>query len=85
MRPFRPIACVLVLASTTPIAVSLQTTHTHFGYEKYTRATGKQADFIVLDGNPLDDILNTRKISAVYLRGATLDREALLAKWKVTN
>jgi imidazolonepropionase-like amidohydrolase len=27
------------------------------------------ADFIVLDANPLDDITNTRKISAVYLHG----------------
>lgn len=48
-------------------------------------ANGKYADFIVLDANPLDDILNTRKISAVYLRGAKLDREALLAKWKSNN
>jgi imidazolonepropionase-like amidohydrolase len=48
-------------------------------------ANGKYADFIVLDANPLDDILNTRKISAVYLRGAKLDREALLAKWKGNN
>jgi imidazolonepropionase-like amidohydrolase len=43
---------------------------------------GKDADFIVLDANPLDDIRNTRKISAVYLHGAKLDRDALLAKWK---
>ena len=48
-------------------------------------ASGKRADFIVLDANPLDDILNTRKISAVYLRGAKLDREALLARWKGNN
>ena len=34
-----------------------------------TVARGKRADFIVLDGNPLDDIANTRKISAVYQRG----------------
>ena len=27
------------------------------------------ADFIVLDANPLDDITNTRKINAVYIRG----------------
>jgi imidazolonepropionase-like amidohydrolase len=50
-----------------------------------TLARGKHADFLVLDANPLDDILNTRKISAVYLRGARLDREALLAKWTRTN
>ena len=45
-------------------------------------AVGKRADFIVLDANPLDDIHNTRKISSVYLSGAKLDREALLARWK---
>ena len=50
-----------------------------------TLAAGKRADFLVLDANPLDDILNTRKISAVYLRGAKLDRDALLARWKGTN
>jgi imidazolonepropionase-like amidohydrolase len=48
-------------------------------------AAGKRADFLVLDGNPLDDILNTRRISAVYLRGAKLDRDALPARWKGTN
>lgn len=46
-----------------------------------TLAGGKRADFLVLDANPLDDIRNTRQIADVYLRGARLDREALLAKW----
>ena len=46
---------------------------------------GKYADFLVLDANPLDDILNTREISGVYLRGAKLDRDSLLAKWQGTN
>jgi hypothetical protein len=34
----------------------------------------------VLDANPLDDIRNTRRISAVYLRGAKVDRDALRGK-----
>ncbi len=42
-----------------------------------TIEAGKSADFIVLDANPLDDITNTRAISAVYLRGAAVDREGL--------
>ena len=41
-----------------------------------TLETGKSADFIVLDANPLDDIANTRKISSVYLRGAAVDRSS---------
>jgi imidazolonepropionase-like amidohydrolase len=45
-------------------------------------ATGTHADFVVLDANPLDDITNTRRISAVYLAGAKLDRDALQSKWK---
>lgn len=40
-----------------------------------TIETGKVADLLVLDANPLDDIANTRKISAVYLRGAAVDRK----------
>ena len=47
-----------------------------------TLAQGKNADFIVLNANPLEDIRNTRQIASVYLRGAKLDREALLAKWR---
>ncbi len=39
-----------------------------------TIAPGKSADFIVLDANPLDDIMNSRRISRVILRGNELDR-----------
>ena len=49
-----------------------------------TIETGKSADFLVLDANPLDDITNTRRINAVYLRGAAVDRAALRAKWAGT-
>jgi imidazolonepropionase-like amidohydrolase len=41
-----------------------------------TIAVGKNADLLVLDANPLDDITNTRRISAVYLKGVAVDRAA---------
>ena len=46
-----------------------------------TVAAGKNADFIVLDANPLDAISNTRKIDKVFLRGKEVDRAALRARW----
>jgi imidazolonepropionase-like amidohydrolase len=46
-----------------------------------TIASGKSADFVVLDANPLDDIKNTRRIAQVYLRGTKIDRPALSAAW----
>jgi imidazolonepropionase-like amidohydrolase len=39
-----------------------------------TLEAGKSADFVVLDADPVDDITNTRRVSAVYLRGAAVDR-----------
>jgi imidazolonepropionase-like amidohydrolase len=36
---------------------------------------GAIADLIILDGNPLDDIRNTQKISAVVFRGRLLDAD----------
>ena len=46
-----------------------------------TIEVGRSADFVVLDANPLDAITNTRRISAVYLRGAAVDRPSLAAKF----
>ena len=43
---------------------------------------GYSADFIILDGNPLDDIRNTRTISSVYLSGKEIDRSAMQKKWR---
>ena len=40
-----------------------------------TIAAGMSADFIVLEGNPLEDITNTRRIEDVYLRGTVVDRD----------
>jgi imidazolonepropionase-like amidohydrolase len=41
-----------------------------------TVEAGKSADLLVLDANPIEDITNTRRINAVYLRGATVNRTA---------
>jgi imidazolonepropionase-like amidohydrolase len=34
-----------------------------------TLAAGRFADFIVLDGNPLDDIANLHRINSVWIAG----------------
>ena len=39
-----------------------------------TIANGMIADLIVLDANPIENITNTRKINAVYLRGTLVPR-----------
>jgi imidazolonepropionase-like amidohydrolase len=46
-----------------------------------TIAARKEADFNVLDADPLNSISNTRRISAVYLRGKEVDRKALKARF----
>jgi imidazolonepropionase-like amidohydrolase len=40
-------------------------------------ASGKYADLLLLDENPLLDIRATQKINAVVLKGKLLDRKAL--------
>jgi imidazolonepropionase-like amidohydrolase len=42
-----------------------------------TLAAGKEADFLVLDANPLEDITNTQRISKIYIKGAEVDRTSL--------
>jgi imidazolonepropionase-like amidohydrolase len=68
----------MVAAGMTPMQVIVAATRNSAEFLRLkdtgTLETGKSADFIVLDANPLDDITNTRRISAVVLRGAALDR-----------
>jgi imidazolonepropionase-like amidohydrolase len=65
----------VIVASTRNAAELLKLT------DMGTIANGKSADFLVLDGNPLEDIKNTRKIADVYLRGTTVDRAAMRTRW----
>jgi imidazolonepropionase-like amidohydrolase len=68
----------MVLAGMTPMQVIVAATRNGAEYLRIADAgtleTGKSADFIVLDANPLDNITNTRRIAAVVLRGAAVDR-----------
>jgi imidazolonepropionase-like amidohydrolase len=45
-------------------------------------AAGRNADFIVLDANPLESISNTRRINKVFLRGQEVPRAGMAAKWQ---
>jgi imidazolonepropionase-like amidohydrolase len=73
----------MVTAGMTPAQVITAATKTAAEILKMdqlgTVATGKSADFIVLDANPLDNINNSRKIAEVYLRGKEVDRAGLKA------
>jgi imidazolonepropionase-like amidohydrolase len=68
----------MVTAGMTPMQVIVAATRNSAAFLRVTDAgtldPGMSADFMVLDANPLDDITNTRKISAVYLHGVPVDR-----------
>ncbi len=66
----------VLVASTSAAAEFLER-----GDEVGTITAGKSADFVVLEANPLEDIMNTRRIESVILRGERVDREGLSAGW----
>jgi len=81
----------MVAAGLTPAQVITAATKNGADYLRIadlgTIEQNKSADFVVLDASPLDDIRNTRKINAVYVRGAQVPRAELAAKWmgRATN
>ena len=68
----------MVTAGMTPMQVIVAATRNSAEFMRLadtgTLEPGKSADFMVLDANPLEDITNTRRISAVILRGAAIER-----------
>jgi imidazolonepropionase-like amidohydrolase len=71
----------MVKGGMTPMQVIVAATSRPAEYLKLTKmgalTTGKEADFLVLDANPLDDITNTQRISKIYVKGAEVDRASL--------
>lgn len=70
----------MVAAGMTPMQVLVAATKNGAAFLRMndtgTIAVGKNADLLVLDGNPVEDITNTRKIAAVYLKGVAVNRAA---------
>ncbi len=75
---------MMVQSGLTPMQAIMCATKTNaelLGIENTTGTltVGKQADLIVLNGNPLDDIRNTQKIVAIYHAGREV-QPAVMAK-----
>jgi imidazolonepropionase-like amidohydrolase len=70
----------MAMSGMTPMQVIVASTGRAAEFLRITDAgtlqTGKSADLIVLDANPLESITNTRRINAVYQRGQMVNRSA---------
>jgi imidazolonepropionase-like amidohydrolase len=69
---------LMVDAGMTPMRAIVAATSSGADYLRLKNtgilAPGKRADFLVLDGNPLDDVTNTRRIAQVFLNGRAVSR-----------
>ena len=70
----------MAMSGMTPMQVIVASTGRAAEFLRFTDTgtlqAGKNADLLVLDANPLDNITNTRRINAVYQRGQMVNRSA---------
>lgn len=75
----------MVAAGLTPAEAIVAATRTAADILRLDRhgmvAAGRSADFLVLDGNPLESIANTRRIAHVYLRGDEVRRHSMSVRF----
>jgi imidazolonepropionase-like amidohydrolase len=71
----------MVNAGMTPMQVIVAATSRPAEYLKLDKmgklAAGKEASFLVLDANPLDNITNSQRISKMYIKGVEVNRDAM--------
>jgi imidazolonepropionase-like amidohydrolase len=76
----------MVDAGMTPAEVLVAATSRAAEYlrldDRGSLVPGKRADLLVLDASPLDNIVNTRRISRTFINGVEIDRAALRAQIK---
>jgi imidazolonepropionase-like amidohydrolase len=70
----------MAMSGMTPMQVIVASTGRAAEFLRFTDTgtlqSGKSADLLVLDANPVDNITNTRRINAVYYRGQMVNRSA---------
>ena len=74
---------LMVEAGMTPMQAIVAATANGADYLRLrnsgTLTVGKQADFLVLDANPLENITNTRRIARIFLKGREVKRDSLVS------
>ena len=70
------IGAMAAIKAVTSVAARYLRQHEHIG----SVAPGRYADFLIVDGDPLRDVRELRKLTTVYRGGVAHDPQAILAR-----